>query len=63
MSTTCPTHFPASGQRPVTHELAMQRMQALAHQLPAKLSTDCESRIQVGIFFDGTNNARIGEIT
>jgi len=56
MSTTCPAPFPANGQSAVTHEQAMQRMQAMAHQLPAKLSTDCESRIQVGIFFDGTNN-------
>jgi|GEM_PF-3593201 len=58
MSTTCPTPFPANGQSAVTHEQAMQRMQAMAHQLPAKLSTDCESRIQVGIFFDGTNNMK-----
>ncbi len=56
MSTTCPAPFPLNGQHPITHEQAMQRMKALSHQLPAKLSNNCETRLQVGIFFDGTNN-------
>ena len=49
MSTMCPAPFPAEGQRPLTHAQAMQRMQTLSHQLPAKLETDCESRIQRGV--------------
>ena len=56
MSTTCPAPFPTDGQRPISHEAAMQRMQALSHQMPAKLEVSCESRIQVGISFDGTGN-------
>jgi hypothetical protein len=39
MSTISPNAFPINGQRPVTNELAMQRMQALSHQLPSKLGT------------------------